>query len=162
MNPRSSTHRSLSPAPLTSSGTPARSLRTLSDLKRAGLRPLLGACEKRCKYHSDFTNALTPLRVPVDDEWEQYAVSRWQVHPNRDIPRDIDDNSSNGHFFTQPTYLQTDTKAENSEDIESKIYTLYFAEANSSSGGDGHISTCLLYTSPSPRDVEESRMPSSA
>ena len=25
-----------------------------------------------------------------------------------------------------------------------------------------HCSTCLLYTSPSPRDVEESRMPSSA
>ena len=46
-------------------------------------------------------------------------------------------------FFTQPTYLQTDTKAENSEDIESKIYTLYFAEANSSSGGDGHISTMV-------------------
>ena len=27
---------------------------------------------------------------------------------------------------------------------------------------DEHYSTCLLYTSPSPRDVEESRMPSSA
>ena len=27
---------------------------------------------------------------------------------------------------------------------------------------DGEIYTCLLYTSPSPRDVEESRMPSSA
>ena len=26
----------------------------------------------------------------------------------------------------------------------------------------GHLSDCLLYTSPSPRDVEESRMPSSA
>ena len=26
----------------------------------------------------------------------------------------------------------------------------------------GSMSTCLLYTSPSPRDVEESRMPSSA
>ena len=26
----------------------------------------------------------------------------------------------------------------------------------------GAITTCLLYTSPSPRDVEESRMPSSA
>ena len=26
----------------------------------------------------------------------------------------------------------------------------------------GRIYTCLLYTSPSPRDVEESRMPSSA
>ena len=25
-----------------------------------------------------------------------------------------------------------------------------------------HLKTCLLYTSPSPRDVEESRMPSSA
>ena len=27
---------------------------------------------------------------------------------------------------------------------------------------EGDIVTCLLYTSPSPRDVEESRMPSSA
>ena len=27
---------------------------------------------------------------------------------------------------------------------------------------DKEIDTCLLYTSPSPRDVEESRMPSSA
>ena len=27
---------------------------------------------------------------------------------------------------------------------------------------DGKVSGCLLYTSPSPRDVEESRMPSSA
>ena len=26
----------------------------------------------------------------------------------------------------------------------------------------GQLNTCLLYTSPSPRDVEESRMPSSA
>ena len=28
--------------------------------------------------------------------------------------------------------------------------------------GEGGFSSCLLYTSPSPRDVEESRMPSSA
>ena len=28
--------------------------------------------------------------------------------------------------------------------------------------GSGTYSSCLLYTSPSPRDVEESRMPSSA
>ena len=27
---------------------------------------------------------------------------------------------------------------------------------------DGQVYACLLYTSPSPRDVEESRMPSSA
>ena len=29
-------------------------------------------------------------------------------------------------------------------------------------GVGGTVETCLLYTSPSPRDVEESRMPSSA
>ena len=29
-------------------------------------------------------------------------------------------------------------------------------------GGGGMVMICLLYTSPSPRDVEESRMPSSA
>ena len=29
-------------------------------------------------------------------------------------------------------------------------------------GREFSITTCLLYTSPSPRDVEESRMPSSA
>ena len=32
----------------------------------------------------------------------------------------------------------------------------------SSDEGEGQIIDCLLYTSPSPRDVEESRMPSSA
>ncbi len=46
LNPRSSTHRSLSPAPLTSSGTPARSLSTLSDLKRAEFTPPLGGVSK--------------------------------------------------------------------------------------------------------------------
>ena len=30
------------------------------------------------------------------------------------------------------------------------------------SSGSGEYTNCLLYTSPSPRDVEESRMPSSA
>ena len=29
-------------------------------------------------------------------------------------------------------------------------------------GGDGELETCLLYTSPSPRDLSTSRMPSSA
>ena len=34
---------------------------------------------------------------------------------------------------------------------------------NGEKGGTGEVSeACLLYTSPSPRDVEESRMPSSA
>ena len=42
-----------------------------------------------------------------------------------------------------------------------------YIEENNLSGFESlenglHYKTCLLYTSPSPRDVEESRMPSSA
>ena len=37
----------------------------------------------------------------------------------------------------------TPTRAEASDEIESKLYTLYFAEVNSSSGGDGHITTMV-------------------
>ena len=46
-------------------------------------------------------------------------------------------------------------------DIQREIYKVLKDELN----GPVHaltIKTCLLYTSPSPRDVEESRMPSSA
>ena len=46
-------------------------------------------------------------------------------------------------LVTEPTHLVADSRAETSEEIESKLYTLYFAEANSSSGGDGHITTMV-------------------
>ena len=53
-------------------------------------------------------------------------------------------------------------------DIDMSDY--YLTDATDGSGnayynlpsGSGYWSGCLLYTSPSPRDVEESRMPSSA
>ena len=49
------------------------------------------------------------------------------------------------------------------ENIETKLYEIFKTEVKLSSGGYLVINpTCLLYTSPSPRDVEESRMPSSA
>ena len=35
-------------------------------------------------------------------------------------------------------------------------------DVKDSSGGDGQDDNCLLYTSPSPRDIPLSRMPSSA
>ena len=41
---------------------------------------------------------------------------------------------------------------------ENGIYRIYMVEKDDVA----HIPACLLYTSPSPRDVEESRMPSSA
>ena len=75
-----------------------------------------------------------------------------------------------------PIFNQLDTK----ESSFSKSFEAYLLERNKVSGevsqlvseiilkirskGDNALKdlTCLLYTSPSPRDVEESRMPSSA
>ena len=53
---------------------------------------------------------------------------------------------------------------------QGKYYIVHFKELFALDGKDTNLSendiarrnTCLLYTSPSPRDVEESRMPSSA
>ena len=46
-------------------------------------------------------------------------------------------------LVTEPARLVANTRAEASDEIESKLYTLYFAEVNSSSGGDGHITTMV-------------------
>ena len=46
-------------------------------------------------------------------------------------------------LVTEPSRLIADSRAEVSDEIESKLYTLYFAEANSSSGGDGYITTMV-------------------
>ena len=40
--------------------------------------------------------------------------------------------------------------------------TLFLGDFNVNEAMSNHLKACLLYTSPSPRDVEESRMPSSA
>ena len=52
---------------------------------------------------------------------------------------------------------------------DKQLLTAYLQKKNGSNSGTisirrkkTEVSTCLLYTSPSPRDVEESRMPSSA
>ena len=46
--------------------------------------------------------------------------------------------------------------------MASKKVVMYTDGACSGNPGNGGWGACLLYTSPSPRDVEESRMPSSA
>ena len=43
-----------------------------------------------------------------------------------------------------------------------KTFLVYLNRLPEYPGALGEVDTCLLYTSPSPRDVEESRMPSSA
>ena len=54
----------------------------------------------------------------------------------------------------------------NENDKFNLVEYLYFYNGGGVTTGDinndGLIDICLLYTSPSPRDVEESRMPSSA
>ena len=47
-------------------------------------------------------------------------------------------------------------------DVEDKNITLNYSTGNSNASADGAGITCLLYTSPSPRDRQKSRMPSSA
>ena len=55
----------------------------------------------------------------------------------------------------QESYIASQTSARNSGVIHAGIYY-------PSNSLKAKLCTCLLYTSPSPRDVEESRMPSSA
>ena len=50
----------------------------------------------------------------------------------------------------------------NSEENGCKVFIAAAGMAAHLAGAVAAHSTCLLYTSPSPRDVEESRMPSSA
>ena len=54
-----------------------------------------------------------------------------------------------------------------SDDLSLKKSLTFYASFDNGTNaeiakGDKQLYTCLLYTSPSPRDVEESRMPSSA
>ena len=62
-------------------------------------------------------------------------------------------------------YEQPKTKPDGKVNKEVGYEAWAFAVAQSGIAGtikDVHAMSCLLYTSPSPRDVEESRMPSSA
>ena len=45
--------------------------------------------------------------------------------------------------INQSSHLEDSFRANASDEIELNLYTLYFAEANSSSGGDGHITTMV-------------------
>ena len=48
------------------------------------------------------------------------------------------------------------------EDLKVKLFERHARGLTLTENGEYVFKTCLLYTSPSPRDVEESRMPSSA
>ena len=52
--------------------------------------------------------------------------------------------------------------ADNNKTGIGKTNAKYGLDVATTANFDGIVAACLLYTSPSPRDVEESRMPSSA
>ena len=69
----------------------------------------------------------------------------------------VDDLSSVSAEQTRPLY-ETQTLL-----LRSRLTLVAaYLDITSGKGAQAQTSVCLLYTSPSPRDVEESRMPSSA
>ena len=58
--------------------------------------------------------------------------------------------------FPSPADDYTEENIDLNEHLISNPFSTFFLRVK------GHSMVCLLYTSPSPRDVEESRMPSSA
>ena len=78
---------------------------------------------------------------------------------------DTSDDCSDGDVGWTPgpsTDYDSDGCQDSGEDIDDDNDGVIDNNDNCPKGNMGWISTCLLYTSPSPRDVEESRMPSSA
>ena len=71
------------------------------------------------------------------------SLSFGKIHKRADVTSDVMLQASDGEHF-----MSMD------KDGPRKGWTTFM--------GPGNFQVCLLYTSPSPRDVEESRMPSSA
>ena len=58
-------------------------------------------------------------------------------------------------------YITSDSEVDFTKEFKMHTYTRTYDETHSWEVTEP-LELCLLYTSPSPRDVEESRMPSSA
>ena len=69
-------------------------------------------------------------------------------------------------FNKKPLYYVSASQIKNTDDLitaSKSMNNIGILKTNSLGyDGKGQVRICLLYTSPSPRDVEESRMPSSA
>ena len=73
-----------------------------------------------------------------------------EIEVSRKIERDI------GSTYT------INNKGVRQRDVQILFADLAIGSRSNAIVDQGQVSSCLLYTSPSPRDVEESRMPSSA
>ena len=126
---------------------------------------------KATEYSAELAHAPTPLPDRVVLTWEDDPATTQSVTWRTNVETTIGKAhlalaNSNGRALeleelqAETTYFKSDINEANYHSItfrNLKPDTLYTYRV-----GDGVNWTCLLYTSPSPRDVEESRMPSSA
>ena len=100
--------------------------------------------------------------IVTDDQGEEHAYTfprRTRLYVEQGQKVEVGEQLNEGSIY--PAELlevkgRTDTEVYLVKEVQ-KVYKSQGVEIN-----DKHIEVCLLYTSPSPRDVEESRMPSSA
>ena len=78
--------------------------------------------------------------------------------------RDVVQYTDSGILSSYVAVASSTNQAPSSSGTANSSYWSYLAKggANGSNGTNGTNGTCLLYTSPSPRDRQKSRMPSSA
>ena len=108
-------------------------------------------------------NQLRPLSVGFDDVFDHFesmfdgpTISIGSNYP----PYNIVKTGSNK--FDIEVALAGFNKKVINVTSENGMLTIESKQEDKSEDKDGEVLHCLLYTSPSPRDVEESRMPSSA
>ena len=94
------------------------------------------------------------------------STTKDRVRSSQDIQISGTQSSSNNQNITKPvtkhiTKTQVSRKS-SSTTLTSKELVIERRKAMSTHGKSAITSSCLLYTSPSPRDVHLSRMPSSA
>ena len=94
--------------------------------------------------------------INLNDERQSITL---KVSNSGDRPIQV---GSHYHFAETNEYLKFDREKSNGMRLDIPSGTAVRFEPGQSKDVELISITCLLYTSPSPRDVEESRMPSSA
>ena len=97
---------------------------------------------------------MATAKQPRDSAGAAIPVLRFRSGASQELTSVTSSTAQRSSAFSTGTQVITVTVTE----------PMYFATGDSSvaATSSSHYIPCLLYTSPSPRDVEESRMPSSA
>ena len=101
----------------------------------------------------------TAIKTADPDRWARYLLRRGQ-----EAEAEEEERANREPEAAAPTALE-DGKADSAGEDDDGWEALFegLEEEEVSSGSSGLVgSSCLLYTSPSPRDMRRSRMPSSA